>query len=713
MQNRRQFLRSTLAMTAASAAPFRVPAAQPPSIVFDPRKDIIPAPRLAGDWPEFRQQLAAWREGRRRELSYSDALYRRPEFAWVPRCFCCYFLMLCDETFYDLRAGRFTIRAFLEEGRREFGGYDAMVLWHAYPRIGLDDRNQFDFYRDLPGGLAGLRRVSDELHAGGVKVFLDYNPWDTGTRRESKPDLDMLVETVKAADADGLFLDTMSQGAAEFRAKLDAARPGVVLEGEGALPVERLSDHHMSWAQWFPDSEVPGVLRNKWFERRHMQHQIKRWDHDHTGELHCAWMNGSGMMVWENVFGSWVGWSQRDRALLRSMLPIQRRYAEIFSGEGWSPLVPTLKENVYASLWEGEVLRLWTVVNRSSEPVTGPIWPWALRDGEVCHDLIAGRELAPTRTAGQLSLNLSLPARGLGCVLAAKADRAGEDFPAFLKGQRDLAARADFDASFTTRRTRLLPRRADEKLERVPADMADIPAATIELTTEIRERECGFYESVPPAGHRLGGGFTTRAFRRQAVLAHYAMDLTPVTNEQFARFLEAARYRPRHPENFLKHWVQGAPPAGKASHPVVYVDLEDARAFARWAGKRLPTEEEWQYAAQGPQALRYPWGNEMLPGRCNDGPAGTTPVRQFPDGRSPFGCYDFCGNVWEWTESERSDGRTRFCLIKGGSFYRAKGSNWYMDGGARPNQFSAKMLLMWPGLDRCATLGFRCAARLV
>jgi hypothetical protein len=69
--------------------------------------------------------------------------------------------------------------------------------------------------------------------------------------------------------------------------------------------------------------------------------------------------------------------------------------------------------------------------------------------------------------------------------------------------------------------------------------------------------------------------------------------------------------------------------------------------------------------------------------------------------------------VWEWTESERSDGRTRFCLLKGGSFYTARGSGWYFDGGPRPNAYSAKFLLMWPGLDRCATIGFRCAVDLV
>lgn len=191
-------------------------------------------------------------------------------------------------------------------------------------------------------------------------------------------------------------------------------------------------------------------------------------------------------------------------------------------------------------------------------------------------------------------------------------------------------------------------------------------------------------------------------------LSAYAIDLTPVTNSAYETFLKASGYRPRHKKNFLKHWIDGKPPAGKENHPVVYVDLNDARAYAAWAGKRLPTDAEWQYAAEGPQRLVYPWGGKLASDRYNTGD-GTTNVRAFPQGRSPFGCYDMCGNTWEWTESEQTDdGRTRYCLIRGGSYFRAKGSDWYVDGGPQPCHRVTKMLLVWPGLDRCSTIGFRC-----
>ena len=201
--------------------------------------------------------------------------------------------------------------------------------------------------------------------------------------------------------------------------------------------------------------------------------------------------------------------------------------------------------------------------------------------------------------------------------------------------------------------------------------------------------------------------------QRQVKLAPYAIDLTPVTNAQFTEFLRASGYYPKQAENFLRHWRNGEPPIGREEHPVVYVSLEDARAYAAWARKRLPTEEEWQHAAQGPEALRYPWGKEMRSGVCHEAGGGTTPVGAYPAGRSPFGCLDMCGHVWHWTESERADGRTRFCILKGGSFYAARGSDWYADGGVRSCNFAAKFLLMCPGLDRCSTIGFRCVVDLV
>ena len=608
---------------------------------LDIRKPLLPAPADRALWPRFREDLTTWRS----QVRYDDQLYRREDFAWVSSSFACCLLMLWDQEWWDGSAWR--VEEWLERGRREFGGYDSVVYWQAYPRIGLDARNQFDFYHDVPGGQDGLREVSRRLHREGVKAYIVYNPWDTGTRREARSDLEMLVDLVGAVEADGIFLDTMNRGAAEFRAKLDATRRGVVLEGEGALPLENLHDHHMSWAQGFADSRAPGVLRNKWVERRHMMHQINRWDHDHTPELHTAWMNGSGMMVWENVFGSWVGWTGRDKSLLRSMLPVQRRYARLFAGEGWTPLVDTTHPDVFASLWEGVGIKVWTLVNRSMKPLQGAFVPAA---GHDCFDVIAGREGA----------SVSLAPRGVGALVSGDS---GKDFAEFLSRQREVSKRSSLSVTFPSRTAVLrVPEPAPGKPDE---DMTVVEPVRFHFVVSMRVRECGFYEAQTDIDQWGSYRPHTVEFERTVALDRYAIDRSPVTNAQYARFLKEGGYRPRYAENFLRH-LPGAP----EQEPVVYVDLDDARAYAKWARKRLPTEEEWQYAAQN------------------------------------------FGRVWEWTESERSDGRNRFAILRGGASYEAKGSNWYMTGGPQAANFAAKYLLFWPGADRCATVGFRCVRDL-
>ena len=181
----------------------------------------------------------------------------------------------------------------------------------------------------------------------------------------------------------------------------------------------------------------------------------------------------------------------------------------------------------------------------------------------------------------------------------------------------------------------------------------------------------------------------------------------PVTNAMFKAFIDETGYRPENKTNFLRHWREGTFIAGYEHHPVVWVSQEDARAYAKWAGGRLPTDEEWQYAACGPDKLKWPWGNEYNKKYCNSSSNGTTPVGTYALEASPFGCLDMCGNTWEWTDATIDDGYHLFALIRGGSYY--KGTNhWHADGGPKPNDFHWKFQLLNEGLNRCATIGFRC-----
>ena len=209
-----------------------------------------------------------------------------------------------------------------------------------------------------------------------------------------------------------------------------------------------------------------------------------------------------------------------------------------------------------------------------------------------------------------------------------------------------------------------------------PQGMSVFESESRGIDVVFRQRECGTYEPPPFFDIPRPDLHYPVQETIDVELTAFAIDCEPVTNAQFATFLAETGYQPAVHEGFLAHWAEGVAGQTIDHFPVVHVDLDDARAYARWAGKRLPTEFEWQHAAER--------------------------------GGIGFGN----ARVWEWTESVHHDVHARFCILKGGSDYAALGSVWYTDGGPRPPQFSLKFILSWPELDRCSTVGFRCAATL-
>ena len=183
------------------------------------------------------------------------------------------------------------------------------------------------------------------------------------------------------------------------------------------------------------------------------------------------------------------------------------------------------------------------------------------------------------------------------------------------------------------------------------------------------------------------GPFLYGEKRVREVIDHdYWIDKYPVTNEKYRAFILADGYGNQaywssdgwkwKTENNItvpEYWNNTE--WNKADHPVVGVSYFEAEAYAKWAGKRLPTERGWEKAARGEDGLEYPWGNGFDKGKCNSGETGvkhTTPVTQYPSGVSPYGCYDMAGNVWEWCADwyDEKGGRR---VLRGGSWNMTAG----------------------------------------
>jgi formylglycine-generating enzyme required for sulfatase activity len=191
-------------------------------------------------------------------------------------------------------------------------------------------------------------------------------------------------------------------------------------------------------------------------------------------------------------------------------------------------------------------------------------------------------------------------------------------------------------------------------------------------------------------------------------LPAYYLGLHPVTNGQYGRFVKETGHRV--PDN--KIWQE----QGKKWHPVTNVSWEDARAYCRWAGLRVPGELEWEKGARWVDGRKYPWGDEWDEKKCrnekNKGSETTSSVWGYAEGESPWGLYQMSGNVWEWCEDwyekEAYDRYKQGDLTrpKSGSARVVRGGSWLV---GRPDVFlGSRRRRSSPGI-RYVYFGFRCA----
>lgn len=186
----------------------------------------------------------------------------------------------------------------------------------------------------------------------------------------------------------------------------------------------------------------------------------------------------------------------------------------------------------------------------------------------------------------------------------------------------------------------------------------------------------------------------------KATTGAFFIDKTEVTNAQYQKFCDATGVATP------PHWKDGQFAEGQADFPVHHVNWYEATAYAKWAGKRLPSETEWEKAARGTDGRRFPWGSDWNGGKVASGGEGPQAVAKHPDGASSYGALDMSGNVAEWTASwfdgyansptKQPDFGTQLKVVRGGAWIDVDllGQTWYR-GVARPRA-------------RLTMVGFRC-----
>jgi len=201
-----------------------------------------------------------------------------------------------------------------------------------------------------------------------------------------------------------------------------------------------------------------------------------------------------------------------------------------------------------------------------------------------------------------------------------------------------------------------------------PEDMILIPAGNFLMGTTIDQvqklaAEYGYHPSW----------LENEAPQEEINLPDYRIDTYPVTNSQYHEFCMETGHA------FPKHWKDSAPGAEILNHPVCHVNQEDAMAYAKWAGKRLPTEAEWEKAARGTDGRLFPWGDAFRAEACCWNRSGvdgmtTDPVDAHPEGAGPYGVMDMAGNLFEWCSDGPADDSQLDRAVKHSAFL--KGGAW-------------------------------------
>ncbi len=703
--------------------------------------------------------------------AFDESIYNRLDLKWIQSAYVMHLMMAWDNDYYSRETGKFNWQEFLKRGKRLYGGDDVICLWPTWPTLGLDQRNQFDMYRDLPGGLKALRILADTLRKNNIRFFIAYNPWDESTR--SQGHLQGLEQLIRDTSADGVVLDTKGESSKELQQAADQVKPGVIMYSEGmAVPkdMSTIVSGRVHNALYYP----PLLNLNKLIKPDFAIFRVAEvYKEPIQREFAVAFFNGYGTEINQFAPGH-PEWEDEQYKFLGKTSRILRENHSNFVSKEFSVLYPTTHDSLWVNRWPLGDKTIYTIFSLKPEGFAGKIIKVTKRAGYHWVDLFHHSEATVqeyggdyfvevgvdsfnksflgTNNEGQSGCLAELPeavssalegnllritSQGGTVLKVWKGDPDYEKDPILLASGNQVV---DTWKSFGRYEGKIVIQlfNKDELLDEtivvikpgtprlvsksvntkgsvtIPRGMAKVPSGN--FTFKVSHGD----DFIP---------YPTNGVGQTSAMKSFYMDKFPVTNGDFKVFLDASGYKPSDTSNFLRHWQNKQIPKGEEHFPIVYVSYEDAQAYAKWAGKRLPTELEWQYAAQTDKGKEWPWKQEspvarkeqfvtetltvsalegIDPKNCNLGDGKPYAVGSYVKGSNPFGLQDLVGCVWQLTNDLYESGSYGYIMMKGGSYFKPSSSWWYVQGGPRELHYRQFLLRVSQGFERNATVGFRC-----
>jgi hypothetical protein len=299
---------------------------------------------------------------------FDFTFYERPGFQKYKNDFLAYHSFLYNNRIYDPETNSYLIENFLNNAKKEYGGFDQFYFWHAYPRVGVDSRDQFLLYEDLPGGLDGVKDFINKAHQLNTHVYLAYNPWDITSKRDDM--YETQAEILGKVGADGLLLDTMGKSDKKFREAVDQYNPDAQFVTEGRPELEGLEVTTTSWDHPIKSLHMPRVDLLRFIIPEHRSFQIVRWDRDRTLLIKKAFFNATGYAVWDDIFGEINLQSQDEKILIHRYNTIMHDFSDAINSVNVVPLLTTQKEELFVNGFFGKDSKVYTLYQANHAQVS-------------------------------------------------------------------------------------------------------------------------------------------------------------------------------------------------------------------------------------------------------------------------------------------------------------------------------------------------------
>ena len=731
---------------------------------------------------------------------FNDTLYKRKDLDWIRHSYVMHLMMSWDKFFYDPQSNKYKVVDFVKRGQQLYGGDDIISIWPTWPTLGLDQRNQFDLFNDLPGSLDAIKNLSIDLTKIKKHLFVSYNPWDVDTRKMNHySGLSWLIDNT---NADGVVLDTQGSSSDALQHAADSVRKGVIMYSEGmAVPkdMQGIISGRVHNALFYP----PLLNLNKLIQPGFAIFRVAElYKEPINREFATSFFNGYGTEI--NIMApGQPEWVKDQYSFLGKTTRLLRQLSDNFNTSNPDFLYPTYSDDIWVNAWPTNHKTVYTIFSVKPEGFKEALFKVVPKEGWHFVDVYHHKMLAPILINGMYNIEVETDAfhkKFLGtnnegavdCIIhtpilfSAKEKNNELHIKMFANSTKEInnnktqSLKKSNDTyiqiwekapSYTEKPLILKPINQIISIEKyfarfegklviqlmsseggietlIDEVVVELASGAARISSEISTNNNATKKNIKsqvslthmiqvPAGNfkfkqTHGDDFIPYPIlsdTSEIELKSYWMDTYPVTNNDFYNFVKISHYKPSDGYHYLKHWVNGKPIHGDLNKPVIYISYEDAKAYATFYGKSLPTEIEWQYAAQTSSMNEWPWQQEKPVSRtyeevtntlsvikingidstyCNLGNGILDPIGTYPKGKNPLGINDLVGSVWQLTKDIYTSGSYKYIIMKGGSYFKPSGSWWYVQAGPRELTYAQYLLRVNQGFERNGTVGFRC-----